>query len=659
MLLLTGCMGSDDLEELTEVSGENILGCTYSLADNFQSNATVDDGSCLFEDSLEAEYDEGYDDGYDDGSLGNDYYWDCPDSATAISMTGSYQEDDGLAGISADALDDFTEESFEAAWLEQPGSPDWCGTEFNYDSLELGESVVPAIEDEVPEYFLWYEEGFGAKSDRYYWDDYYTEDECEEYFDGVWKSINGHGFCGEYLEWETDRDANLVYEQSSGYTWWGKYEIIGDYMYLGWASPLPNEFYDDGYDAGYIEGYDYGFSDGYDDGLMNGYSDGHDDGLMWGYSDGFSDGYEDGLMDGGYGSTLDAILDRGYMMCGVKGSQYGMGYLEADGTYTGLDIEYCKAVAAAIGVDTIEYVLATGSNRFELLASEEIDVLIRTTTWTTSRDADLNADFAGINFYDGQGILVNTDAYATAPTSAMDLDGAKICVGIGTTTEGNIADYFAVNNMEYTAVNSDDASVARQNFENGECDAWTGDMSAMVAMKWFMIQDGSADFEMAIMPELLSKEPLAAATRDYDTEWNEVVSWVWYGMLTAEELGINSGNYEEAAADCEGEWDDVYVCRLLTMNFGLGTSTNPLPHDWMQSVLATTGNYYEAYDTAFCDGDGQMSNCLIDRAGTANAPWWEGGLQYAPPMRQDSEAVWIVVTLVPISEVVGPNSTPR
>ena len=636
MLLLTGCMGSDDLEELTEVSGENILGCTYSLADNFQSNATVDDGSCLFEDSLEAEYDEGYDDGYDDGSLGNDYYWDCPDSATAISMTGSYQEDDGLAGISADALDDFTEESFEAAWLEQPGSPDWCGTEFNYDSLELGESVVPAIEDEVPEYFHWYEEGFGARSDRYYWDDYYTEDECEEYFDGVWKSINGHGFCGEYLEWETDRDANLVYEQSSGYTWWGKYEIIGDYMYLGWASPLPNEFYDDGYDAGYIEGYDYGFSDGYDDGLMNGYSDGHDDGLMWGYSDGFSDGYEDGLMDGGYGSTLDAILDRGYMMCGVKGSQYGMGYQEEDGTYSGLDIEYCRAIAAAIGLDPdedVEYILASGSNRFELLAYEEIDVLIRTSTWTTSRDTDLDADFAGINFYDGQGILVNTDAYATAPTSAMDLDGAKICVGIGTTTEGNIADYFAVNNMEYTAVNSDDASVARQNFENGECDAWTGDMSAMVAMKWFMIQDGSADFEMAIMPELLSKEPLAAATRDYDTEWNEVVSWVWYGMLTAEELGINSGNYEEAAADCEGEWDDVYVCRLLTMNFGLGTSTNPLPHDWMQSVLATTGNYYEAYDTAFCDGDGQMSNCLIDRAGTANAPWWEGGLQYAPPMR--------------------------
>ena len=124
-------------------------------------------------------------------------------------------------------------------------------------------------------------------------------------------------------------------------------------------------------------------------------------------------------------STLDTVIARGSLKCGVKDSQYGMGYLEADGTYTGLDIEYCKAVAAAIGVDTIEYVLATGSNRFELLASEEIDVLIRTTTWTTSRDADLNADFAGINFYDGQGMLVNLDAH-TGADSVMDLEGATV-----------------------------------------------------------------------------------------------------------------------------------------------------------------------------------------------------------------------------------------
>ena len=322
-------------------------------------------------------------------------------------------------------------------------------------------------------------------------------------------------------------------------------------------------------------------------------------------------------------STLDTIIERGSLKCGVKDSQYGMGYLQADGTYTGLDIEYCKAVAAAIGVDTIEYVLATGSNRFELLASEEIDVLIRTTTWTTSRDADLNADFAGINFYDGQGILVNKDAFPDA-TSALDLDGAKICVGIGTTTEGNIADYFEVNGMTYEAVNSDDAATAKAQFEDGSCDAWTGDMSAMVAQRFGL--DTAKVPNSAIMPELLSKEPLAAATRDNDDDWNDVVTWVWFGMLTAEELGITSANYAEA--DMSIPAND----RLLNNNLGLGTEANPLSATWMQDVLAAVGNYEEAYTESFCTYD-DSGDSLIDRAGSLNAPYWDGGLQYAPPMR--------------------------
>ena len=323
-------------------------------------------------------------------------------------------------------------------------------------------------------------------------------------------------------------------------------------------------------------------------------------------------------------STLDTVIERGSLKCGVKDSQYGMGYLQADGTYTGLDIEYCKAVAAAIGVDEIEYVLATGSNRFELLASEEIDVLIRTTTWTTSRDADLNADFAGINFYDGQGILINQDAFAEGTDSALELDGAKICVGIGTTTEGNIADYFAVNGMEYEAVNSDDAATAKAQFEDGSCDAWTGDMSAMVAQKFGL--DTEAVPNSAIMPELLSKEPLAAATRDNDDDWNDVVTWVWFGMLTAEELGITSANYADANMSIPAN------DRLLNNNLGLGTDANPLAATWMQSVLAAVGNYEEAYTESFCTYD-DSGDCLIDRAGSLNAPYWDGGLQYAPPMR--------------------------
>jgi len=368
------------------------------------------------------------------------------------------------------------------------------------------------------------------------------------------------------------------------------------------------------YDRGYTNGQNAGYNSGYDDGWMDGYNSGYDGGDAQ--------------------STLDTVIARGSLKCGVKDSQYGMGYLEADGIYTGLDIEYCRAIAAAIGLDPgtdIVYVLATASNRFELLYSEEIDVLIRTTTWTTSRDADLNADFAGINFYDGQGMLVNLEAYPGA-TSALDLDGAKICVGVGTTTEGNIADYFQVNGMSYEAVNVENAEHATEKFVDGDCDVWTGDMSALVAQKWSLEQGDGQDFDMAIMPELLSKEPLAAATRDNDDDWNDVVTWVWYGMLTAEELGIDSSNYGAAAAECD-DTGDPYVCRLLTQNLGLGTEANPLSATWMQSVLAAVGNYYEAYDRSFCDGDGPMSNCLMDRAGSANAPWWEGGLQYAPPMR--------------------------
>ena len=341
----------------------------------------------------------------------------------------------------------------------------------------------------------------------------------------------------------------------------------------------------------------------------------------------YETGYSDGSTLGGY-NTLDTILDRGEMWCGVKDSQFGMGYLNADGTYSGLDIEYCKAVAAAIGLNPetdVVYKLATGSNRFDLLASGEIDVLIRTTTWTTSRDADLNADFAGMNFFDGQGILVNTDAYNETPTSALDLDGANICVGIGTTTEGNIADYFAVNGMTYTAVNSDNAGAAKASFEAGECDAWTGDMSAMVAQKWGL--DTTAVPNSAIMPELLSKEPLGAATRDNDDDWNDVVAWVWYGMITAEEYGLTMANH--GAADMTIPAND----RLLAQNLGLGTEDNPLPSDWMGRVLDAVGNYGEAYDRSFCDGDGTHSNCLIDRAGTANDLAGNGGLQFAPPMR--------------------------
>jgi len=345
-------------------------------------------------------------------------------------------------------------------------------------------------------------------------------------------------------------------------------------------------------------------------------------------------------------STLDTIIDRGSMKCGVKESQYGMGYLDAGtGVRSGLDISYCRAVAAALGLnpDTdVEYIPASGSDRFDKLASGTIDVLIRTTTWTTSRDADLNADFAGMNFFDGQGILVREDVFpaALAGNSAGGLDGANICVGIGTTTEGNMVDWFSSRNIAFTSVPVADAAEATAKFIDGSCDAFTGDMSAMVAKKWQLDGDDSmGGVDIWIASELMSKEPLGAATRDMDSDFKDVVAWVWYGMVTAEEMGVTAANAAaSAAAACDGS--DPGMCRLLTENLGLGTAANPLAGDWMQAVLATAGNYGEAYDDAFCDGtyDGvsgsaAMTGCLISRVGTLNALVSEGGIQYAPAMR--------------------------
>ena len=196
-------------------------------------------------------------------------------------------------------------------------------------------------------------------------------------------------------------------------------------------------------------------------------------------------------------STLDTIVDRGSMKCGVKESQYGMGYLDAGtGVRSGLDISYCRAVAAALGLnpDTdVEYIPASGSDRFDKLASGTIDVLIRTTTWTTSRDADLNADFAGMNFFDGQGILVRADSYAYGTGSADQLNGANICVGIGTTTEGNMVDWFSSRNIEFTSVPVADAAEATAKLIDGSCDALVDDRVVLQVLKIHLDGDGSMD----------------------------------------------------------------------------------------------------------------------------------------------------------------------
>ncbi len=366
-----------------------------------------------------------------------------------------------------------------------------------------------------------------------------------------------------------------------------------------------------------------------------------------------AEGLAQGIAQATTVSTLDVIEERGSMNCGVKSEQWGMGYLNTDSEYTGLDVEYCKAIAAAIGLteDDITYVYSSGSERFNLLRDSEIDVLIRTTTWTTSRDADLNADFAGINFYDGQAILVNGNNLVNDGTpSVYDLGGAAICVATGTTTEGNIQDFISDWDTSWgatpTAFVADDATAARAAFVGGECDAYTGDNSAMAAYKWQLDGSGGADecaikatgsdtqcADLWIGAEYLSKEPLTAAVRDYDTEWKEVVQWVWFGMVTAEEMGLTSDNLDSAPTDSA-------TTRFLTGSSWLGTESNPLDPSFMTDVLTAVGNYGQAYDRSFCDGtyDGTsgsdaMTGCVLPRAGTENALVSEGGLMYAPAWR--------------------------
>jgi len=209
-----------------------------------------------------------------------------------------------------------------------------------------------------------------------------------------------------------------------------------------------------------------------------------------------------------------------------------------------------------------------------------------------------------------------------------------------------LQDWFSSREIAFTAVYVADVYEANQKFIDGDCDALTGDTSALVAKKWQFDNDGSMNgVDIWIATEQMSKEPLAAVTRDYDTEWNDVVEWVWFGMITAEESGVTSSNYATQANDAcaindAGSTTDPRICRLLTENFGLGTAENPLSGTWMQDVLAVSGNYGEAYDEAFCDGtydgvsgSGAMSGCLISRAGTLNALVSEGGIQYAPSMR--------------------------
>ncbi|MDE2803459.1 MAG: amino acid ABC transporter substrate-binding protein [Chloroflexota bacterium] len=324
-------------------------------------------------------------------------------------------------------------------------------------------------------------------------------------------------------------------------------------------------------------------------------------------------------------NTLDVIIERGNLICGVKADTPGFGVLNPDGSAEGNDVDYCRALAAAVFGDAskVEFKEATSANRFELLAAKEIDVLIRTTTWTASRDADLEVAYAPTTFYDGAGIMVHA---GSGVGSVNELGGSTICILDGTSTQGAVSDYFAENGLTYSELTLQDNAAIRGAFIGGQCDAWSSDKSQLGGHQFTLKSDDGID--AVVLPETLSKEPLGPSVRDYDSEWEDVVRWVVNGMIIAEEQGVTSANVSAMAANPPNNT----VARLLGVGFDGGAPSNlgighgKIPGTFMQSVISQVGNYGEAYDAT-------LEAVGLTRAGSLNDSYVNGGLIYSPPMR--------------------------
>lgn len=317
--------------------------------------------------------------------------------------------------------------------------------------------------------------------------------------------------------------------------------------------------------------------------------------------------------------TLATVKERGYMNCQVGLPTPGFYALADDGTWSGLDVDMCRGVSAAIfgDPDKLEFQSVTSAVRFTALASGESDMLSRTTTWTAVRDTQLGLDFTAINFYDGQGFVVPIDS---GINSAMELDGATVCVVTGTTTELNLADFFRANNMSFTPVTNENVNVIVETYLGGGCDAYTNDKSGLAARRSaFPVPD-----EHKILPETVSKEPLGPVVRQGDDAWANLVRWVMYGIINAEELGVTQANVAEMAASPP----NPNVARLLGAEGNIGEELG-VSADFMVNVITAIGNYGEAYERHV----GANTPIGIPREGSLNALWTQGGIVYAPPFR--------------------------
>jgi general L-amino acid transport system substrate-binding protein len=335
---------------------------------------------------------------------------------------------------------------------------------------------------------------------------------------------------------------------------------------------------------------------------------------------------DDGAASVAASDTLKTVLDRGKVIVGVKDSQPGFGNLQPDGTFAGQDVEYAHALAAALFGDKskVEFVVASASTRFELLSAAEIDVLIRTTTWTSSRDIDLSSSFTATTFYDGQGIIVDA---SSAVQSITDLEGATICVTSGTTTEINLASRLAAAGVNHTALTLAGDAEILEAFAAGRCEAWTGDKGNLAGQRSSYPAENGGPESLRVLPETLSKEPLGPVVRDGDTDWYDVVQWVVFGTMAADELGVNSGN----VATMSSAPPSKDIANLLGVSFEGGEPTNfgaslGLSPTFMQAVIGQVGNYDEIYERT-------IAQIGLAREGSLNASWLDGGLIYSPPIK--------------------------
>jgi len=323
-----------------------------------------------------------------------------------------------------------------------------------------------------------------------------------------------------------------------------------------------------------------------------------------------------GLAANAGAQTLAAVKQRGVLNCGVNPGLIGFSNADAQGAWSGLDVDFCRAVAAAIFNDPakVRFTPLSAEERFDALRSGKIDILARNSTWTMSRETQYGLSFVGVNYYDGQGFLIRK---SPPISSALELDGAKVCVQTGTTTIDNFIDYFKTNNLKYEVVGEPSAADALKDYEAGRCAVYTSDISGLYAERLVLAHPA----DHVILPDVISKEPLGPAVRIDDAKWAQLVKWVLFAMLDAEELGVSSKTLDQALKS-----DKPVVRRLIGAEGGFGEQIG-LSNDWAVNIIRAVGNYGESYERNV----GAKSKLGIPRG--LNELWSMGGIQYAPPIR--------------------------